>query len=134
MVDYSILQKRVDVNPVKKKILLPCVAATALLIGFLAGYTFLDAVPADSFIVSGQRETDVIVIASDSGLAGAIDINAASAVELTDLPGIGPVLSQRIIEYREAHGPFASVDELINVSGIGERVLERLKPYARCGE
>ena len=59
-----------------------------------------------------------------------VNINTATARELDALPGIGEVIAQRIIDYRNAHGPFQSVDELINVKGIGEKKLADLKPYA----
>ena len=58
-----------------------------------------------------------------------IDINAATAEELNEVPGIGPVMAARIIEFRTEHGPFKRVDDLLDVSGIGVRSLERLRPY-----
>ena len=59
-----------------------------------------------------------------------VNVDTASARELDALPGIGEVLAQRIIDYRNAHGSFSSVDELIRVKGIGEKTLAKLKPYA----
>ena len=49
-----------------------------------------------------------------------LDLNAATAEELDALPGIGEELARRIVEYREEHGPFESVEEIMEVSGIGE--------------
>jgi competence protein ComEA len=60
---------------------------------------------------------------------GVVNINTASAEQLQLLPRIGPALSQRIIEFREANGPFKSTDELVAVKGIGERSIKPLKPY-----
>ncbi|MBI5877939.1 MAG: helix-hairpin-helix domain-containing protein [Chloroflexi bacterium] len=58
---------------------------------------------------------------------GKVNINTADAAELDTLPGIGPELAQRIIAYRQAHGPFARIEDLDNVSGIGPSTLERLR-------
>jgi comEA protein len=115
----------------KKKILIPCTAATALLIGFLLGYSFFQAIPSDSFAVTGQREGVYFPAVSDVSEAGKICINTASLTELTDLPGVGPVIAGRIIDHRERHGAFGSVEELLQVGGIGERVLEGLSPWAK---
>lgn len=59
---------------------------------------------------------------------GTININTASAEELDALPGIGPALAGRIVAYRQQHGPFASVEELSNVSGISPKMVETLRP------
>ena len=58
-----------------------------------------------------------------------VDINRAMSEELDALPGIGPQLAARIVAYREANGPFSTVEELQNVEGIGEKTLEHLRPY-----
>ena len=59
--------------------------------------------------------------------AGRINVNTADAVQLQELPGIGEVLSQAIVDYRTKNGPFASVDELEDVSGIGPATLEDIR-------
>lgn len=57
-----------------------------------------------------------------------LDLNHATASELEELPGIGEVLAARIVDYRETHGAFASIDELVLVDGISPRLLEELRP------
>jgi competence protein ComEA len=57
---------------------------------------------------------------------GRVDVNRATAEELTTLPGIGPVLAERILAHREANGPFTSPGELREVAGIGERTFQTL--------
>lgn len=61
---------------------------------------------------------------------GPVDLNLASAEQLETLPGIGPVLSERIIADREAHGPFASLADLTRVSGVGNALVTRLDGLA----
>lgn len=61
-----------------------------------------------------------------SGTAGKVDLNTATAGELDELPGIGPVLAQRIVAHRTAEGPFTSVDQLDDVPGIGPTIAEEL--------
>ena len=60
-----------------------------------------------------------------------IDLNTASREELMKLPGIGPVLADRIIADRTRRGPYRAVDEIVRVRGIGPKRLEGLRPYAR---
>ena len=65
--------------------------------------------------------------------AGPLNINTASADELDALPGIGAVLAQRIVEHRTAHGPFATVDDLVAVRGISGRMVDELRPFVTAG-
>ncbi len=58
-----------------------------------------------------------------------LDINTADLPELTQLPGIGDTLAQRIIETRQTAGPFAQPDDLRSVKGIGPKIMERIRPY-----
>ncbi|QDU71952.1 ComEA family DNA-binding protein [Mucisphaera calidilacus] len=58
-----------------------------------------------------------------------IDVNAAPAADLQLLPGIGPKLSENIIEHRERHGPFTTITQLDDVPRIGPKTLERLRPW-----
>lgn len=59
---------------------------------------------------------------------GRLRINVATARELEELPGVGPVLAERIVAYREANGPFASAGDLRRVPGIGEKTFQNLAP------
>lgn len=66
--------------------------------------------------------------AGDSSVAK-VNINTASKAQLETLPGIGNVKAQNIISYRQEHGPFQSIDDLTNVSGIGEKIFEGMKDF-----
>ncbi len=59
-------------------------------------------------------------------ITGKVSINSANKPELDSLPGIGPVLADRIIKYRSANGPFAAIEDLLKVSGIGESIFAKM--------
>ncbi|NBW86292.1 MAG: helix-hairpin-helix domain-containing protein, partial [Planctomycetia bacterium] len=60
-----------------------------------------------------------------------VNVNSAGVMELSQLPGLGPATAQRIVDHRREHGPFASLDALLDVPGIGPRTLEDLRPHLR---
>ncbi len=77
-------------------------------------------------VPKGGQATTGSAVAAGSGASasgGLVNLNTASAGELETLPGIGEVLAQRIVDHRTANGPFTSVDQLVDVSGIGESIL-----------
>jgi competence protein ComEA len=75
--------------------------------------------------------TAAVAIAADSEPSpkGVVNINTAEGEQLQLLPRVGPALAERIINFREIHGPFKSTDELVAVRGIGESSLEQLRPF-----
>lgn len=60
-------------------------------------------------------------------LFSAVNVNRANSAQLQTLNGIGPTKAQEIINYRKSHGSFKSVDELVNVKGIGPKTLQKMK-------
>ncbi|GAA4401756.1 hypothetical protein GCM10023168_11680 [Fodinibacter luteus] len=84
--------------------------------------------PVDTGAVAGPGPGPV---APGGGAGGLVPLNTADLAALDTLPGVGPVLAQRIVDWRTAHGRFTSVDELGEVSGIGEKLLAQLTPLVR---
>ncbi len=101
-----------------------------------AAFLNADVIPASEYksavsvsdTQSSQEDSD----STSSTVQRTVNINTASVEELCEvLPGIGEVKAKRIVEYREAAGGFDSIDELLNVKGIGEKTLEKIRPYCR---
>ena len=84
----------------------------------------------DGYLVLTSRSTEETVTPEPTP---PVDVNTAGLDELDTLDGIGPVLAQRIIDYRTEHGPFSSLDELLEVKGIGEATLEKFRDHAVAG-
>ena len=66
--------------------------------------------------------------------AGPLPLNEATALQLQLLPSIGPKMAERILQYRGAHGPFKTLEELQKVRGIGVRTIEKLRPLVVVGK
>jgi len=62
-----------------------------------------------------------------------VNINTAAAEQLTAIPGIGEAMARRIVEWREEHGPFGRIEDLMKVKGIGEKSLEKMRPHITVG-
>lgn len=111
-------------------------ALLALTLAFLgalfwaSGQQRADA-PRDDYSVTVERSVPAEDIVPEKQ---PIDINTATAEELQELMGIGPVLAQAIVDYRAEHGPFDSIDELLEVSGIGEAKLDNIRDDVTLGE
>jgi len=80
----------------------------------------------DQVVVPGPAESAPPGSAGSTG-DGLISLNRADATQLQDLPGVGPVLAERIVAYREANGPFQAVEDLLDVPGIGEAKLAAMR-------
>ncbi|PIR18392.1 MAG: hypothetical protein COV46_00260 [Deltaproteobacteria bacterium CG11_big_fil_rev_8_21_14_0_20_49_13] len=102
-----------------------------LVSGFYNIYQFADK-PNDNRPSSFSLDSISPVTPQEAILLGQkLDINVASVADLEVIPGIGPSLAKRIVEYRNAHGPFRSIEELDPVNGVGPKILERLKIYLK---
>ena len=98
----------------------------ALLVG--SGLALLDARHPDALhgfaVVPAALEAPPV---ASLPAAGPLDLNRATAGELEALPAIGPAMARRILEYRDSNGPFAKVEDLVRVAGIGPGTLKKLQ-------
>lgn len=77
----------------------------------------------------------LLLSASVSQAVGTIDINSADAVTIaSEVKGIGPIKAKAIVKYREKNGPYNDVEELVRVTGIGEKTLRYIRPYITVGK
>ena len=98
---------------------LALLACLMLGVGFYLGMLYFRSRSYVTLVIAAAPAERVIAPA-----ASLVNINTAGEAELQSLPGIGPTLAQRIVAYREEHGPFRYLYELSNVSGIGSKTYE----------
>ncbi len=105
----------------------------AIVVGYNAFYIFeySETPKISGNIVTPKNETETNITESNdtekSEKGDLININTASAEELKALKRVGNAIAERIIEYRESHGGFSSIEEIMNVKGIGEKTFEEIK-------
>jgi competence protein ComEA len=90
-----------------------------------------DPLPANAVGTGGAAGSGSAGGSAGAAAVALVDLNAATTQQLDTLPGVGPVLAGRIVEWRTAHGRFTSVEELGEVSGIGDALLQKLRPLVR---
>lgn len=107
-----------------------------LIIGFVVGLgvwmyrEHWEPLPQISEEIEEKRQTDEEEIERKIQ----VSLNQATQKELETIPGIGPMIAKRIVLYREQWGDFHSIDELVNVQGIGKKTIEKMKPYLILNE
>ena len=116
----------------KKPLLFLLPAITVLFLAFLAGTLYgrnnIGTIAGVATEVKSNIETTEKTV-----INGKININTATVDDLIYVPGIGEVMAQRIIDYRNTNGPFNSIDDIINVDGNGQKKLEQLSVYLTTG-
>lgn len=109
-----------------KALLLLCVIALTLVLGMFVGRNLQSG-----YVMLPVNSNDVI---DNKDIKDhRLDINTATKAQLMELPGIGELIAERILDYRAVNGPFATIDDLMNVEGIGQKKLLEVEALIKVG-
>ncbi len=126
-INFSLVNERGNFPAMKKSILLALICVTLLFCSFVAGFYTGRAGSHNDVQLSVVNTPNPLAPTENTSITATqnfpININTATSQQLQQLKGIGEVKANSIIAYRTQHGPFQSVQELLNVSGIGEKTL-----------
>lgn len=100
-----------------------------LLIALVVGTFGLATFSGNTYAAADKKEVAATADKVKKEIPHNVNINTADKELLTQLPGIGPVTAETIVQYRQDNGQFKSVDDLTKVKGIGNKTLAKLKPY-----
>ena len=123
-----------DAVPISRRALLIWIALALLMSGVALFVNDRPYPTAMTPISGGMVLDDVAVIVPAFVEATRVNVNTATAVDLQRLSGIGEALARRIVAYRDEHGPFASLDALQAVNGVGRSTVERFRDQATVGD
>ena len=116
-------------------VLILCLAvALGYLLGYDKGETNIQittVAPVTAPVIDGEETDDLVQQISENH---PINLNTATVTELQQLPGIGPELAQRIIDYRQIHTKFVSTEQIMDVEGIGEKRYKDMENLITIGE
>ena len=107
------------------------IAVAAAIVVFLVSFQLWRTASRPPIYISALPQTEPAGTGQPEN--GALDINTATLEQLQTLPGVGPVLARRILDYREANGAFSSVSQLTLVKGIGLSLLHQILDYITVG-
>jgi competence protein ComEA len=93
-----------------------------------------EEVPVPAPLTASNPAPDNTTTANSSSTGSLININTATKAELEELPGIGPSTAQNILDHRDANGPFATIENIMDVSGIGDGRFNQIKELITVGE
>lgn len=112
-----------------KKLEIVAIAVAMVILSFTIGYFAGRNSAPSQVVIDPEIDTELLSSDTEESADGKVNINTADRDELMTLPGIGEVIAEGIIVYREENGPFEKIEDIVNVSGIGDATFLKLRDY-----